>query len=246
MTKRKTGPRYPEKPGRTLAQAIVLLKQAEADIAAQRPLVNEALDAIYEGRQPPETYRERDDVFRGAFWSEWGPERRMRLKVYSFGWAAHAGRLTQSWSFERYDGPEDREMLRRIRRAEGPLNPMEQLIWLSEWEGLLGMELAPKVELLHNRLSRERELYFRRGVIMRFISACLDGKHQPSKFRLGKPAYQVRFRVGDELFVTTPDGLVHGDPDLHLTVDPESNIYPAAYARLPSWELQERARKGRQ
>lgn len=228
------------KSGRTLQQVVDLLLAAEAKIFAFRPTVEAAIEAVYEAHPTPDNPRHRE--FRGSYWVEGGREGR-RLAVYSFGWTDYNSKVTRVWSHNFYNGPDDWELIQRVGGRKSRLNPVEEMIWLSEWEGLVGMELAPKVEAMADALYREHELYRRRGVIMRYLSRALSGYDTPY------PRYEqkggVRYQVGGELFVTTPNGLVHGDPDTYVTVDPETNIYLRPTERIASYELEERARKRR-
>lgn len=241
MPKDKRQRVWASKSGRTLQQVVNLLLASEAKIAAFRPTVEAAINAVYEGHPDPLYSAHKGVVFRGSYWKGDAVEGR-RLAVYSFGWTDHNGKVTRAWSHNFYDGPDDWELILRVGGCKSRLNPVEEMIWLSEWEGLVGMELAPKVEAMADALYREHELYGRRGVIMRYLSRALSGYDSPY------PRYEqkggVRYQVGAKLFVSTPNGLVHGDPDTYVTVDPETNIYPQSYMRLASYELQERARKG--
>ena len=41
----------------------------------------------------------------------------------------------------------------------------------------------------------------------------------------------------------TASGLYHGDPDVYIKVDPQTNIYPQDGLRMSSYGLRERAHK---
>ena len=169
--------------------------------------------------------------------------------MYSFGWSDATGTLTQSWSHESYEGPEDRDLLRRVRGTEKPLDPIEQLLWAGEWEAQVGMELGPKVEVLAAALRRERELWVRRAVVLTALSDALKSKDDRFSYNGNHRATRygdhraTRYTIGTELFVRTPHGLHHGDPDLYVQVDPQTNIYPQEGLRMSSYNLRDRARK---
>ena len=232
---------WSSKTGRTIQQVVDLLRAAEARIEAFRPTVDGAIDLVYAGQEEPERGQSsRRAEFRGAFWQDFSNGAR-RLAVYSFGWSEATGTRTQSWSHESYEGPEDRDLLRRIRGTEKPLDTIEQLLWASEWETRVGMELGPKVEVLAAALCRERELWCRRAVVMMALSNALGREENP--FRYSGNHRATRYTIGAELFVRTASGLYHGDPDVYVQVDPQTNIYPQAGLRMSSYALRERARK---
>jgi hypothetical protein len=231
---------WSSKTGRTIGRVVEILRETEARIEAFRPSVNAAIDLVYEGQRAPEERRSGRAEFRGAFWRDF-PNGERRLAVYSFGWSDATGTRTQSWSHENYEGPEDRDLLRRVRGTEKPLDPIEQLLWASEWETVVGMALGPKVEVLSAALCRERELWCRRAVVMTALSNALGREESP--FRYSGNHRATRYTIGSELFVRTASGLYHGDPDVHVKVDPQTNIYPQEYLRMSSYDLRDRARR---
>ncbi len=171
---------------RTLRNLLALFDECAVRIEAHQKVWDALMDQLYGDEEPPKRpYRHHELRQVGTL-----PDG--RVVVYRFGWSDHSGRTVRSWSYDWYESLHSKACLEKYNpedpRIAGPESgDMEALAWIHQaqeahdqwearWKEVLGwsQETDDLVCAFYAAQRRERQLYMRRGLVLRHIQKVVD------------------------------------------------------------------------
>jgi len=243
MAKSKSRWPPPAKKQRTLSDLLILRDESLDRAEAQHKVVMDLMEEVYAGQPDPDSTRYPRPTFHGAFVNAYG-----ELVVYAFTWTQRRHELVRCWSARRYESHREPTLYRQLTGNEWKGEPMQQLTWEAEWERLVGFERAVQVAAFNAASDRENELWGRYWVVMDAIKKVLVREAWPvteAAHDYERDVPTVRFNIDGRLIsLVRNDKVVFGDPDVYRDLSGSTKVCDPMSA-LPSWKLQERAKRGK-
>jgi hypothetical protein len=234
----------PAKKERTLSDLLVLLDGARVRGEDQHKLVMGIMDKLFEGTPAPRGQTWPLPRFYGAYVDASG-----ELVVYEFTWTRRGQETVPCWSARRYESHREPTLYRQLTGNEWKGEPMQQLTWEAEWERLVGFERAVQVAAFNAASDRENDLWGRYWVVVDAIKKVLVREAwtvTETAHAYERDVPSVRFDVDGRLIsLVRNEKVVFGDPDVYRTLPGTTKIYDDPHNAVPSWRLQERARRGK-